>query len=65
MQFGTHLLFLASWLVGAVHSLACYSCTATLSSAVDESAQIAMRIFLEVSYLVFAIFGADLIMDKV
>ncbi|KAI6184467.1 hypothetical protein M3Y97_00599400 [Aphelenchoides bicaudatus] len=49
MHFGTHFLFFASWL-GAVQSLYCYNCTASLSSAVDESAQTAMRIFLESTY---------------
>ncbi|CAD5216317.1 unnamed protein product [Bursaphelenchus xylophilus] len=36
-------------------SLVCYSCTATMSSAVDESAQIAMRIFLESTYYLPAV----------
>ncbi|CAD5212005.1 unnamed protein product [Bursaphelenchus okinawaensis] len=38
-----------------LESLVCYSCTATMSSAVDESAQIAMRIFLESTYYLPAV----------
>ncbi|KAI6175224.1 hypothetical protein M3Y99_01981000 [Aphelenchoides fujianensis] len=33
-----------------VHSLVCYSCTAQLASNVDESSQVAMRLFLENTY---------------
>ncbi|KAI6181989.1 hypothetical protein M3Y99_01966000 [Aphelenchoides fujianensis] len=33
-----------------VHSLVCYSCTAQLASNVDESSQVAMRLFLESTY---------------
>ncbi|KAI6196579.1 hypothetical protein M3Y94_01126300 [Aphelenchoides besseyi] len=43
-------ILLHSWLFTTVNSLVCYSCTASLSPAIDESAQIAMRIFLESTY---------------
>lgn len=49
-QFVFTFLILLGLLTHTVRSLVCYSCTATLSSAIDESGQLAMRIFLESTY---------------
>lgn len=49
---------LLALLLGAVRpalGLVCYSCTASLSSATDVSAQTAMRIFLEATYFLPAV----------
>uniref|UniRef100_A0AC34FV61 Uncharacterized protein n=1 Tax=Panagrolaimus sp. ES5 TaxID=591445 RepID=A0AC34FV61_9BILA len=45
------LLFLCFNQIQFINSLVCYSCTSTLSSTVDEAGQLALRIFLDSTYL--------------
>ncbi|KAH7704791.1 hypothetical protein AAVH_28024 [Aphelenchoides avenae] len=49
-QLALLFLILLGLLTSTARALVCYSCTATLSSAIDESGQLAMRIFLESTY---------------
>ena len=49
MDFYKQLLILFS-LIGNSIELVCYSCTAALSSSIDLSGQLALRVFLDATY---------------
>lgn len=43
-------LFIFLFVNSICEALVCYSCTATLSSAIDPQGQVALRVFLDATY---------------